>query len=108
MAAGHPPRRRGAALVLCDSGAGGGSQQAMFRSHLEPLLARAHRRWLEGFEPAAPAAARLDRLFGAIQREFEALREPASAPGGTQARPRARWHLHSRLALAVVGLGTAA
>lgn len=70
---------RSSGLVLCASGAGGGSQQAMFRSHLDPLLARAHGRWLEGFKPSAPSSAELDRLFAAIQREFEELREPAWA-----------------------------
>jgi len=33
------------ALVLCATGAGGGSQQAIFRSDLDPLLARGVERW---------------------------------------------------------------
>jgi hypothetical protein len=63
-------------FVLCATGAGGGSQQAMFRSHLDPVLQRAHSRWQLGYDASTPAAAELDRLFTAIQPEFEELRDP--------------------------------
>jgi len=66
-------------LVVCASGSGGGSQQAMFRSHLDPLLRRAHSRWQPGYSPSEPAAAELDRLFATIQRGFEELRDPSWA-----------------------------
>lgn len=61
-------------LVLCATGAGGGAQQAIFRDRLDPLLQRAHSRWL--FDAARPAAVELDRLFAATQREFQELDDP--------------------------------
>ncbi len=73
------------ALVLCATGGGGGAQQAMFRRDLDPLLARAVKRWtagpcgtpggVSGVEPGAQIGA----LFAAIQDEFEQLRTPAWA-----------------------------
>jgi hypothetical protein len=65
------------AMVLCASGAGGGSQQAMFRTDLEPLLGRAVARWKAG--PGGALRARVEALFASIQREFEAQRTPAWA-----------------------------
>ena len=62
------------ALVLCATGAGGGSQQAMFRSDLDPLLARSVARWKAG--PRGTPRVELDALFAAIQDEFEELRSP--------------------------------
>jgi hypothetical protein len=62
------------ALVLCATGAGGGSQQAIFRADLDPLRSRGVARWKAG--PRAAPRAELDALFAAIQREFEELHSP--------------------------------
>src|SRR5690606_17616588 len=63
-------------LVLCATGAGGGSQQAMFRHRLDPLLQLAHERWRLDSDPSAAAATELERLFAEIQCEFEAMTGP--------------------------------
>lgn len=63
-------------LLVCASGAGGGSQQAMFRSHLDPLLQRAHAHWQQGHAVSTTPKAQIDRFFTAIQHEFEVLKDP--------------------------------
>lgn len=65
-------------LVLCASGAGGGSQQAMFRAQLDPLLQRALARWHRDRDLASTVAA-LGQLFEIIQQEFQELRTPSWA-----------------------------
>lgn len=64
-------------FFLCATGEGGGSQQAMFRSALEPLLADAMHRWVQS-PPAVPRKieAEIDACFGEIQRGFTLLQEP--------------------------------
>lgn len=59
------------ALVACITGGGGGSQQAMFKPALDPLLAGALARW-QGAPIESPQVA-LARFFAEIQAGFEAL-----------------------------------
>lgn len=66
------------ALVTCASGGGGGSQQAMFKQHLDPVLAGALERWNKSPVGGTPASA-MERWFGEIQAGFEAMTEPAWA-----------------------------
>jgi hypothetical protein len=66
------------ALVACMTGGGGGSQQAMFKRDLDPLLAGALERWQRSPITGTPVTA-IDRFFAEVQAGFEALTEPAWA-----------------------------
>lgn len=63
-------------LVACVAGAGGGSQQAAFKRHLDPLLAAALARWQDSSMIGSPQRA-LDRFFREIQISFDRQTEPA-------------------------------
>ncbi|MBA2544051.1 MAG: hypothetical protein H0V17_30690 [Deltaproteobacteria bacterium] len=63
------------ALVACVTGGGGGSQQAMFKKHLDPLLAGALERW-QKTPLADPPATSLSAWFAEVQATFDATVEP--------------------------------
>lgn len=65
-------------LVGCFTGGGGGSQRAMFKSDLDPILGGARDRWLQAPTTGDPQLA-LDRFFEEIQRGFDTRTEPAWA-----------------------------
>jgi len=61
------------ALIACVSGSGGGSQQAVFKRDLDPILAGALERWQRA-QLGSPTSA-LDRFFAEVQAGFDALVE---------------------------------
>jgi hypothetical protein len=87
------------ALVACITGGGGGSQQAMFKRDLDPLLAGALARWQQ-VSRASPQAA-LDHFFAELQAGFD---EPAT-PDEYQATGVAVLVTDEGAAIANVGLG---
>jgi len=70
-------------LVACFAGGGGGSQPALFRKDLVPLLEGAGARW------RASGKGTVDTFLAEVQRGFEELREP-------------EWHVHFDATVAAV------
>ncbi len=58
------------ALVACITGGGGGSQHAMFKRDLDPILAGALTRWQQA--PIESPQVALDRFFAEVQAGFDA------------------------------------
>lgn len=65
------------ALITCVTGGGGGSQQAVFKSELDPLLAAALAHWQQ--RPVRTPEAALEQFFAEIQTAFDAQTEPSWA-----------------------------
>lgn len=91
------------ALVACVTGGGGGSQQAVFKRDLDPILAGALARW-QAAPIEAPQVA-LDRFFAEVQAGFDALTAPGSDE--YQATGVAVMITDAGAAIANVGLGRA-
>lgn len=67
-------------LVGCFTGGGGGSQQALFKRGLDPILEAALERWLR-VPLTDPVEHALDRYFSEIQHGFESADDEAQATG---------------------------
>ncbi len=65
--------------VVCAQGRGGGSQQALFRAELEPVLARARTSWASTERAGSAAGERLHHFLQTIQAQFETWDRPTWA-----------------------------